>query len=346
MFILQVIWFYALLLFVPLGIGQLFYPEKRLYSPAVYIMGLFTAFAVYEIIGLVCALVFKTSLTLLTVLWSIAMAVLCGLGWWNARKKRSGLVLERLQLSHTACVLLIFICLIIAVEAFRAVTGFTDAWDDSDYMAQATTSLYTNTINQYEPQTGNAGELLNFSEPHHKVALWSILWASMTQLTGIHPAILMRTLLPVIIFPCAYGAVYLVLKELFNGDMEKSLIGVFFLQVSYEIISAGGGMKQWWLILYSWYGKSVTANLISPILLFLFLCLWRETDRKKQRPLWVMTAITAWAGCLVAASAFLMVPFMLGVLGLAYLLLKRDLIFCVKLGCCALPCLFLYVLTK
>ena len=68
MFALQVVWFYLLMLIVPLGIGGLFFPERSILSPVSYLAGLATAWGTYEIIGLPCALLFKTSLTTLTVL--------------------------------------------------------------------------------------------------------------------------------------------------------------------------------------------------------------------------------------------------------------------------------------
>lgn len=346
MSILQVIWFYALMLFVPLGIGKLIFPEKRAWSPVVYPTGLLTIWALYEIIGVPCAILFKTKLTTLTVLWSIIVAVLAVLGCRSAWKKRGSLGAAKLELSKVELALAVLICLVIVFETARAATGYVLAWDDSDYVAQATTSLYTNTINQYEPQTGVAVELLEQREPHHKIALWSIFWASVTHVTGIHPAILMRTLFSVIFYPCVYAVVYLTLKELFENNREKALTGLLLIQLFYEAAACGAGQKQWWFLQYNWYGKTVTAMLICPFLYYLFLLLQKEQDKRRQHWLWLLTALTAWAGCLVAASAFLMVPFLLGVLGIAHFIQHRDFPFCIKLGCCMLPCLVLYYITK
>ena len=52
MFALQVVWFYLLMLIVPLGIGGLFFPERSVISPVSYLAGLATAWGTYEIIGL------------------------------------------------------------------------------------------------------------------------------------------------------------------------------------------------------------------------------------------------------------------------------------------------------
>ena len=76
MFALQVVWFYLLMLAVPLAIGGLLFPERSILFPVSYLAGLATAWGTYEIIGLPCALLFKTSLTTLTVLWSAVMILL------------------------------------------------------------------------------------------------------------------------------------------------------------------------------------------------------------------------------------------------------------------------------
>ena len=139
---------------------------------------------------------------------------------------------------------------------------------------------------------------------------------------------------------------YLILKDMFGGEEEKPLAGLLFLQIAYELGSCGGGVRQWWLLMYSWYGKTVTAVLICPFILYLFLILENETNKKHLLQLWVLLALTAWAGCMVAASSFLMVPFLLGVLGLCHFVRKRNLLFCIKLGICTIPCLALYYVTR
>lgn len=347
MFALQVIWFYALTLLVPLGIGGLFFPERRVLSPAAYLTGLFTAWGAYEIIGVPCALLFKSSLTTLTLAWGVTCAVLAAAGVWRRCKAAPHRKAAKPgRLTKTGVLLLVPVIAMIAWQTARAVTGYVVAFDDSDYLAQSTTALYTNTINQYEPQTGQQVDLLAQIEPHHKISLWGIFWATMTQLTGIHPSILCRTLLPALVIPAAYLIMYMILREMFEGDAEKPLLAVLFVQIFYEFASCGNGVRQWWFLLYSWYGKSVATMLICPFLLYLFLQIERERGKKLQRRLWFATALTAWAGCMAAASSFLMVPFILGVLGLGHFIRKRDFLLCVKLGCCMVPCLALYYITR
>ena len=168
----------------------------------------------------------------------------------------------------------------------------------------------------------------------------------MTQLTGIHPSILCRTLLPVIVIPAAYIIMYLILKDMF-GEEEKAPAGLLFLQIAYELGSCGGGVRQWWLLMYSWYGKTVTAMLICPFILYLFLILENENQQKHQLQLWVLLALTA-QGRLYGSSFVL--PY--GSLPLRrtwpvyHFVRKRNLLFCIKLSICTIPCTALYYVTR
>lgn len=210
-----------------------------------------------------------------------------------AHSRMALLPAKGLQLSRTARILLALVIVMVVLQTARTVTGYFLAFDDSDYLAQSTTALYTNTINQYEPQTDRQVDILDQIEPHHKIALWGIIWATTTQLSGIHPSILCRTLLPVIVIPAAYIIMYLILKDMFGGEEEKPLTGLLFLQIAYELGSCSAGVRQWWLFMYSWYGKTVAAVLICPFILYLSLILENETNKKHQLQLWVLLALTA-----------------------------------------------------
>ena len=341
MFAVQTALFFALMLLVPLGLGKLIFPDKAIHSPLVYLTGLCAAFAAYQILVLPCSLVFNTTLTFATALWAVPTAAASLVGWGMTIKNHSWAPEGRLKLTKKEVLLLALVLLVLLLEVGRAVTGLVANGDDSDYCAQATTSLYTNSINHYEPQTGKPVAPLDQIEPHHKVSLWAILWASMTQIVGIHPAILMRTFLPAFMIPGAYAAVYLLFKELFEKNTEKALAAVFFLEVAYEVMSCNDGMKQWWLILVSWFGKSVVPNMICPLLIYLILCVQKKPGKAMENRLWIAIALAVWAGCLAGASAFTMLPFLLAIFGLVQLVEKRDLLFCVKLGCCILPCVAL-----
>jgi len=82
---------------------------------------------------------------------------------------------------------LLLVLLVLFVEVGRAVTGLVVNGDDSDYCAQATTALYTNSINHYEPQTGTPMAPLDQIEPHHKISLWANS-VGVHDPTGRHPS--------------------------------------------------------------------------------------------------------------------------------------------------------------
>ena len=118
MFALQVIWFYLLMLTIPLGIGGLFFPTRSMISPVCYLAGLATAWGTYEIIGLPCALLFKTSLTTLTVLWSAVMILLtvAGILVRYTHGQMALLPAKGLQLSRTTRILLALVIVMVVLQ--------------------------------------------------------------------------------------------------------------------------------------------------------------------------------------------------------------------------------------
>lgn len=343
MFHLQAFWFCTLLLFMPLGIGTLLLPNRKIYAPEVYLSGLCTSFALYEVIGLVCSMVFETSMTFLTVIWTVPTILLALLGWgrWGKEYRKNLSTKQKPSFKKIEWILFLIVLLPMLIEVLRAVTGLVTNVDDSFYCTQSTTALYTNTINQYNPMIGV--QTVNPRRGQYYIPLWPIYWASISQLTGIHPAIIMRTLLPIFLIPCAYAAAFLVFRELFDGNIKKSLTAILLLELSYETISCSDGMKQWWLMLCSWFGKSTAPNLICPFLVYLFLYMERAEPHKEQNRFWLLIGLTCIGGCLVAGSCFTMIPFLLGVLSIGHLLRTHDVVLCAKMFCCVVPCILLIV---
>ena len=147
MFALQTILFFALMLLVPVGLGKLVFPDKAIHSPLVYLVGLCAAFAAYQILVLPCSLVFNTTLTFATALWAIPVAALSLYGWVKTVRRNSWLPNGKLRFTKKETLILLLVLLVLFVEVGRAVTGLVVNGDDSDYCAQATTALYTNSIN-------------------------------------------------------------------------------------------------------------------------------------------------------------------------------------------------------
>lgn len=340
MLYLQMIYFCLLMLLVPLGVGTLLVDDESVFSPATYLSGLCTCFAAYEVIGLFFSMVLETSLTALTVCWGVPMLLLSILGWNRAVKKyRQGIKYHK-SYTKTEKILLAAVVAIVSLQVLRAVTGLVTNNDDFMYCAQATTATYTDTINQYQPHTGKPTDP---RQGYYYLALWPILWGSMSQVTSIHPAIIMRTLLPIFMIPSAYLATYLVLKEVFRGNREKALAATLLLIVAYEVMACNDGMKQWWLLLLSWFGKSVAPNLICPFLLYAFLRIEDAERKGTQKKLWVLLFIVCLAGCLAAVSCYPMIPFFLGVFGIAHWIRTRNTKNLFRLFCCTIPCTALFI---
>ena len=74
-----------------------------------------------------------------------------------------------LQLSGTARILLALVIVMVVLQTARTVTGYFLAFDDSDYLAQSTTALYTNTINQLSKQQKDLSDQIEHVSAKRKV---------------------------------------------------------------------------------------------------------------------------------------------------------------------------------
>ena len=334
------IFFCIILVAVPAGVGEFVSDYAYTRATEKYLMGLCTIFALYQLLGFVCSMIYTTSLSFVTTLWTVCVLVLALFGWYRNRANQHIKKLRRLRSGLSPRYFLYVLMLMpIILQTIRAVTSQITNVDDCAYCAQTTTAVYTNTINQFREATGEPVDPRN---DYHYSSLWPIFWASISQITKIHPAIIMRTLVPLFMIPCAYMASYQVFQILLDEDRKKALTAVFLLSVSYEIISCNDGMKQWWLLLISWFGKSVAPNMICPFVIYLFL----KADKvpiQKQKLIIASLWIVCLAGCLVSASSFLMLPFLVGILGIERLMRTHEWIQSLKMMSCAvLPLFFLY----
>lgn len=338
-----IVLFCLLWLIIPIGIGTLFFPHDKCFAPQVYLIGELAAFAIYEAFGLIFSMIIVTPLSALSIVWGLTVGVVSVYGWkrYISHKKDMKSV-NHIHITKKEIFLLLVALAVIGFQTMRSITGQVLNFDDTTYAAQASTAVYTNTINCFEPTTGTA---VNPRQGYYYYALWPILWATMSQITGIHTAVIMRTILPIFMIPCAYMAAYVVFRCLFLGNKEKSLIGIILLAVSYELVACNDGQIQWWLLLLSWYGKSIAPNMVCPFVLYLYLELAKETKNSNQKRLWIALFATCCGSCLIGVSCFSMIPFLIGILAITHLVMHKNIVHFIKLVVCSTPNVILFMIT-
>lgn len=341
---IAVFWLLLTLLLLPFGVGLCLVPVGN--KVQVYLTGLCAEWGIYEILALLfhCML---WPLHIMTAMWMIICIGATGAGLYRNRA-----VLQESRKQLQTCLphggealLTLFVVALVLGQALHAtLSTYYNNWDDSTYCAIATTSWYTDTVNRYSPETGAPGWVLYGGQ--YVLAAWPVFSASLAQLTGIHPAIVFRTLLPLFEIPMAYGIWYLLARFFFPENRKKALWTL--VMVTVVTLIAADKMPQncaeWWLMVNPWSGKAIASNVMVPMILWILFQLEDAVGTAGQRIWWRSLFCACLASCLIAGTMFVLVPVELAIWGMFYLARTRrwkDSLYFFACGTFPLICLLI-----
>ena len=310
--------FLLVLVVIPLGMGKaLITGESGRLS---FVGGYFASLFIFEILQLVFH-VTMGSLRLMTLLWCLICGAIAVFGFWRYRKKGKGNKPRAtvIYMSRAEWILLTLAVAMIVLQILNTVLNtYYGNWDDETYCSNAVTAWYTDTICRYSPHSGM--KLGLFYNTRYVVAGWPIYSAMLAVLSGIHPAIVYRTILPVFEIPAAYVISGSLLDHFFFHDRKKTLLGLIYFQMFalLAVEKIGGNTNEWWLIVNCWTGKALAFNIMTPLVLLLLFLL--EDEQQEKKAVWRTLMAVSGACCLIAGSLFTTIPILLFVWGGCYVL--------------------------
>ena len=177
---------------------------------------------------------------------------------------------------------LLFWLLFLASVGYQMYMAFAYAsfdGDDAYYVVQSVLADQTGVLNRIRPYTGLSTDL----DIRHALATLPLWIAYVARMTGIHATIVAHTLLPLIFIPLTYYVFVQIGRKLFSDGSVK--LPIFLTLVS--IMQIWGNISiytnETFFLTRTWQGKSVLANLILLVELWLMLELCaREKSGKRQ----------------------------------------------------------------
>ena len=327
---------------IPLGIGRALVGGRDI--KCLLLGGLFASFCVFEALAMIFH-VAMGSLRLMTGLWCVLCGGLAIWGYRARKEDRTSRTLKKAEESwdQTQKLLLLFAVFLIALQTMNTVFNtYYGNWDDETYCGTAVTSWYTDTVNRYAPSTGVLQR--PFYNDKYVIASWPVYSSMLAVLTGVHPAIIFRTILPLFEIPFAYWIAYQLLRVFFPESRKKALLGLIYFQV-FTLMAAesmSGTSSEWWLLVNGWTGKALTASIMTPLILWLLIRL-DQCEGTEREKFWRVLLAVSWACCFVSASLFFVAPLELCLWGSFNLLrtrrwteLPRYILCGLPLGFCAL----------
>ena len=215
-------------------------------------------------------------------------------------------------------------------------------WDQSYYLGDTATSLYTNTISQYNPYTGR---ILDFLNTEYLLETYQNHGSVMCQIFSLHPMVENMTVMASVVIILYQLVFYEIGMLLFHNNRCKSILLVFFLFLlnvfSFNLYTAAE-----FLMIRPSEGKTILAVLILPTLFYLFLCAAQKPGPHRY---WLYTLLVILGSFGLNMSSIFMIPFEISALYLPLCLKRKSIRVFGQYLLFLAPCLFfsvLYIITK
>lgn len=332
------------LLILPFGMGLALCRTRK--QTLVYFGGLMASWTVFELL----AMIFHTmlwSLRAMTGIWMGICVVVAMAGYLRGGKQifqtRWG---EHEPWNTVQKILLVLVGAFVVLQTVNTVFGtYYGNWDDETYCAVAVTSWYTDTV--YRCSTTAGTLLAPFHNVKYVVASWPVYSAALAILSGLHPTVVYRTLLPLLEIPASWWIGGAILTMFFRKERTRTLMSLLLFQLLFLVAAekmTGTGIE-WWMVVNCWTGKSVGGGMVVPLILWVMMELYDAPDAVQRLTLWKILFLTSCAACFVSASLFFVVPVQLALWGAVYLLFTRRYRETAGICLCLLPPSICAVLT-
>ena len=178
--------------------------------------------------------------------------------------------------------------------------------DDAFYIGTAVTTWHTDTMYQYSPYSGVAYDAY---PARYVLSPLPLFHATIARLSGLHPAVIARTILPFFLILLCYGSYYLVGEKLFKRN--KNAISIFLILIS--LLNICGNTSEYtissFLLFRIWQGKALLINALLPYSLYIMLNINRNTPFSE----WIYILIANLAACLISSMGIFLFPVFIGI---------------------------------
>ncbi|MCR5236154.1 MAG: hypothetical protein K6E34_02990 [Lachnospiraceae bacterium] len=276
-------------------------------------------------------------LHVLSSIWLFVMLAMSVIGAVKARHMAADALGRAVSFIERNAFFFILITLVTIVFASVVVASYQFTLDASYYVGNATTAIQTDTVNMYDPFTG---EWLDHYEMRYFFASFSINDAVMSSFFHIHPLIWCKTTMAGTAIILTVMVLYMIGRKLFGTDMKKITVFIilaavadFFMITIYSTAA--------FLTTRTYEGKCLLANVVLPGILYIYICLLED---EKDRRTWLLLLLVALGASALSSSSNMLVPAMIAVTVMPLALLRRDIWVIPKALVCMLPGLILTVI--
>lgn len=339
-----------LLFAAPLLMGSLFlsfFDRKETGIAVRIVTGYLLMFSIFEVLT-VPLTILHVPYHVLVWMAGLIYAALSFWGIWKCRGEMCREFLKAVKSSYRQPWTIYAAVVLVAVQALAYVFFMTTDLDDAYYVAAATTAIHYDTLYLNSPYTGMAVSTLNL---RYVLSPFPMFLAFISTCTGIAPAVMAHTVLPVFLVSLAYMVYYLLGGVLFSGKTAKDRTrqkGLFLLLLSlihmysyYSIYTQGTFM-----LIRIWQGKAVLASVLLPCLFYMS---YKALTGYQEKGDWMLLFFCAASCTMVSSMGVALAPVMLGILALLFGVFKGKWKNVRNMMICCIPCVVigsLYLILK
>lgn len=250
----------------------------------------------------------------------------------------------------------LFWLLVLAAVAFQMYMAFTCAsfdGDDSYYVVQSVLADQTGVLNRIRPYTGLSTDL----DIRHALATLPLWEAYVARMTGIHATIVAHSLLPLVLIPLTYLCYFEIGRKLLGAKNIRLPIFMIFVSIMQIWGNTSIYTNATFFLTRTWQGKSVLANLVLLVQLWLLLEIFDETavNRKGGRRVakysgnaveskcdsrtsyWGLIVVNNVVSAMMTSMGAFLAAMFLGIAGLVAAIRQKKLSLLLKAAVCCVP---------
>ena len=316
-----------------------------------YLPGFLTQLAAFQVIAVPVMILDARGMDLLVILSCASFLLLSAAGAARApsmRKKSAALLAGFAdwracfrKMTRECRAFWLLALLAVAFQMYMAYTRASFDGDDAYYVVQSVLADQTGVLNRIRPYTGLSTDL----DIRHALAALPLWEALAARLTGIHAAIVAHTLLPLLLIPLTYFVYGKIGAKLFGADgwrLPAFLILVNILQI---FGNTSIYTNATFFLMRTWQGKSILANLILLVLIWLLLEILDEKTEGRKTGFWILMALTNVAAAMMTSMGAFLAGLFLGIVSLvAAIRQKKPSLLGKTVLCCAPNAVYLAML--
>lgn len=310
----------------------------------IYLSGFLTQLAVFQIIAVPIMIAKAHGMALLVNLVTGVLAalsvggVVCAVLDRRGQKGAAAGVWRSVKrfLSSLSLECRLFWLLAFAAVAFQMYMAFSHAsfdGDDSYYVVQSVLADQTGVLNRIRPYTGLSTDL----DIRHALATLPLWEAYVARMTGIHAAIVAHTLLPLVLIPLTYLCYFEIGRKLLGARNIR--LPIFMVLAS--IMQIWGNTSIYtnatFFLTRTWQGKSVLANLVLLVQIWLLLEIFDEKGSSKKANFWGLIVVNNVVSAMMTSMGAFLAGMFLGITGLVAAIRQRKLSVLLKAAVCCVP---------